>query len=73
MIIIGHLVRAGDDWLVSGHLATFPASARDQMLTIVAEQAMRHPEAVFRNPAKLAEARRTLAEHHEGVRGTVRR
>jgi hypothetical protein len=65
MIIVGRLVRAGDDWLVSGHLATFPASARDQMLAIAAEQAMRNPEAVFRNPAKLAEARRTLTEHHE--------
>jgi hypothetical protein len=65
MIIVGRLVRAGDDWLVSGHLATFPASARDQMLAVAAEQAMRNPKAVFRNPVKLAEARRTLAEHHE--------
>jgi hypothetical protein len=65
MIIVGRLVRAGDDWMVSGNLATFPASARDQMLVVAAEQAMRHPEAVFRNPAKLAEAHRVLAEHHE--------
>ena len=65
MIIVGRLVRAGDDWMVSGNLATFPASARDQMLAIAAEQAMRNPEAVFRNPAKLAEARRVLAEHYE--------
>jgi hypothetical protein len=65
MIIVGRLVPAGDDWLVSGHLATFPASARDQMLAVAAEQAMRNPEAVFRNPAKLAEARRVLAEHHK--------
>lgn len=33
------------------------------MLAIAAEQAMSNPEAVFRNPAKLAEARRMLAEH----------
>ncbi|MGO9082806.1 MAG: hypothetical protein ACLQDY_27895 [Streptosporangiaceae bacterium] len=26
---------------------------------------MRHPEAVFRNPAKLAEARHILAQHHQ--------
>lgn len=65
MIIVGRLVRAVDNWLVSGHLATFPASARDEMLTVAAEQAMRNPEAVFRNPAKLAEARAVLAEHHE--------
>jgi hypothetical protein len=36
-----------------------------QMLAAAAEQAMRHPEAVFRNPAKLAEARRILAQHHQ--------
>ncbi|MQA95045.1 MAG: hypothetical protein GEV11_10495 [Streptosporangiales bacterium] len=65
VIIVGRLVRAGDDWMVSGNLATFPASARDQMLAVAVEQAMRHPEAVFRNPTKLAEARRILAEHHE--------
>lgn len=65
MIIVGRLVRAGEDWMVSGNPATFPASTRDRMLTIAAEQAMRHPEAVFRNPTKLAEARRVLAEHHE--------
>jgi hypothetical protein len=35
------------------------------MLAAAAEQAMRHPEAVFRNPAKLAEARRILAKHHQ--------
>jgi hypothetical protein len=62
MLLIGRLVRAGDDWLVSGHLSTYPSSARDQVLAIAAEQAMSNPEAVFRNPAKLAEARRMLAE-----------
>jgi hypothetical protein len=65
MILIGRLVRAGDDWMISGNLSMFPASARDQMLEIAAEQALRHPEAVFRNPEKLAQARRLLAEHHK--------
>ncbi len=65
MILVGRLVRAGDDWMVSGNPAAFPASARDQMLAAVAEYAMRSPEAVFRNPAKLAEARRIAAEHRE--------
>lgn len=65
MILVGRLVRAGDDWMVSGNPAAFPASARDQMLVVAAEQAMRDPKAVFRNPAKLAEARRTLAQHHQ--------
>jgi hypothetical protein len=35
------------------------------MLAAAAEQAMRHPEAVFRNPAKLAEARGILALQQE--------
>ena len=54
MILVGRLVRAGDDWMVSGNPAAFPASVRDQMLAAAAEQAVRHPEAVFRNPDKLA-------------------
>jgi hypothetical protein len=65
MILVGRLVRAGDDWMVSGNPAAFPASARDQMLAAAAEQAMRDPKAVFRNPAKLAEALRILAQHHQ--------
>ena len=63
MLLIGRLVPADGDWLVSGHLSSYPSSARDQVLAVAAEQAMRNPEAVFRNPAKLAEARRMLAEH----------
>ncbi len=65
MIVVGRLVRAGEDWMVSGNPAAFPASARNQMLAAAAEQALRNPEAVFRNPAKLAEARRILAQHHQ--------
>ena len=65
MILIGRLVRAGDDWLVSGNLSAYPASGRDAMLAVAAEQALRHPEMVFRNPDKLAQARRVLAEHHK--------
>jgi hypothetical protein len=65
MLLVGRLVRAGDDWMVSGNPAAFPDSARDQMLAAAAEQAMRHPEAVFRNPAKLAEARGILALQQE--------
>jgi hypothetical protein len=62
MLLIGRLVPADGDWLVSGHLTSYPSSAWDEILAIAAEQAMRNPEAVFRNPAKLAEARRMLAE-----------
>ena len=65
MILVGRLVRVGEDWMVSGNPSVFPASARDEMLAAAAELAMRSPEAVFRNPAKLAEARDMLALHHE--------
>lgn len=65
MIVVGRVVRAGQDWMVSGNPAAFPASARDQMLAAAAEQAMRNPEAVFRNPEKLAEARRLMAQQYD--------
>jgi hypothetical protein len=65
MMLVGRLVRAGDDWMVSGNPAAFPASVREQILALAAEQAMRQPEAVFRNPAKLADARRALVKQHE--------
>jgi hypothetical protein len=60
--VVCRLVRVGDDWMISGHMATFPASVRRQMLAVAARQAMSSPEAVFRNPAKLAEARQILDE-----------
>src|SRR5262249_61061842 len=41
MIVVGRLVRAGEDWMVSGNPAAFPASARGQMLAAAAEPAMR--------------------------------
>jgi hypothetical protein len=60
--LLGRLVPLGGDWMVSGHMSTFPGSARREILAIAAEQAMRRPAAVFRNPAKLAEARQVVAE-----------
>lgn len=65
MILIGRLVRAGPDWMVSGNLSTLPASARGTALEIAAEQAQRNPKAVFRNPANLARAQLSLKERHE--------
>jgi hypothetical protein len=65
MFVVGRLVPLADDWLVSGHLAVSPAAKRDQLLAIAAGLAMQHPEAVFRNPAKLAEARSQLAEQQK--------
>jgi hypothetical protein len=68
-IVVGRLVPVGEVWMVSGHLAYFPASARGEMLAIAAEQALNNPEAVFRNPGKLAEARKLVAEQHDAFVG----
>lgn len=63
-LLVCRLVRAGEDWMMSGNSSILHASMRDQMLAATAEQARRNPKAVFRNPAKLAEARDTVAHHH---------
>jgi hypothetical protein len=65
MIIIGRLVPVGEAWMVSGNLSVYPASARGEMLVAAAQQALSNPEAAFRNPAKLAEARKMVAEQYE--------
>jgi hypothetical protein len=65
MIVVARVVQVGDDWVVSGNPAAFPASARDQMLAAAAQEAMRNPAAVFRNPEKLAEARRLMTEQYD--------
>ena len=65
MIVVARLVRVGDDWMVSGNPAAFPASVRDQMLAAAAQMAMSDPAAAFRNPEKLAEARRLMVEQHD--------
>lgn len=65
MFVIGRIVPLAQDWLVSGHFVIWPASERDLALATAAELAMQHPEAVFRNPAKLADARSALAEQQK--------
>jgi len=65
MLLIARLVPVGGDWMVSGNPVAYPAADRDEMLAVAAQQALRYPEAVFRNPAKLAQARSVLAGQHE--------
>lgn len=65
MFLVGRCVPLGDGWMISGNPAVFPAGSRDVMLGQAAELVMRSPEAVFRNPDKLAAARRMLAEQRE--------
>jgi hypothetical protein len=66
MFVIGRIVPvhpATDAWLVSGHLAASPKSARQQVARIVAEQLTAHPEVLWRNPAMLRRAWEIQAEH----------
>lgn len=65
MFLICRLVPLGEDWLVSANISLFPAEARHQLLTQAAEIGLRNPKLVFRNPDKLATARRLLAEQRE--------
>jgi len=54
---------ASDAWLVSGHIAGFPKSARRQIAQIAAQQVTAHPELLRRNPAVLRRAWEVQAEH----------
>jgi hypothetical protein len=65
MFLICRLVPLGEDWLVSANISLFPADSRDQLLTQAAEVGLHNPKLVFRNPDKLATARRILAEQRE--------
>ncbi|MEU1390671.1 MULTISPECIES: hypothetical protein [unclassified Nonomuraea] len=65
MFLICRLVPLGEGWLVSAHISLFPAEARDQLLTQAADIGLRNPKLVFRNPDKLATARRMLAAQRE--------
>jgi hypothetical protein len=46
-------------------MSVYPSSARGEMLAMAARHALSNPEAAFRNPVKLAEARKMVAEQHE--------
>ena len=57
---------ATDAWLVSGHVAAFPKSARRQIAQIAVQQITAHPELLHRNPAMLRRAWEVQAEHRTG-------
>jgi hypothetical protein len=54
---------ATDAWLVSGHFAAFPKSARRQIAQIAVQEVTAHPELLRRNPAVLRRAWERQAEH----------
>lgn len=51
------LVPLGADWLFSGCVGSYQPSQRDAVHELAAKTAMRHPEAVFRNPQKVEQAK----------------
>lgn len=64
--VIGRIVPvrpATDAWLVSGHFATFPKSARREIAQTVAQQVTANPELLRRNPVMLQRAWEVQAEH----------
>jgi len=52
-----------DAWLVSGHIAGFPKSARRQIAQIAVQEITAHPELLRRNPAMLRRAWEIQAGH----------
>nr|WP_042186526.1 hypothetical protein [Kibdelosporangium sp. MJ126-NF4]CEL17329.1 hypothetical protein [Kibdelosporangium sp. MJ126-NF4]CTQ91443.1 hypothetical protein [Kibdelosporangium sp. MJ126-NF4] len=64
-IMIGGIVPVGDDWMISGTPLAYPADEADQVLAGIPALVMNHPARVFRNPEKLAQARRIQEEHRQ--------
>lgn len=52
--IIARLVAVGDEWMLSGPVHILRASERDIAYQLALDMSLRTPEAVFRNPDKLA-------------------
>jgi hypothetical protein len=52
--IIARLVAVGDEWMLSGPVQVLRASERDFAYQLALDMSLRTPEAVFRNPEKMA-------------------
>lgn len=52
--IIARLVAVGDEWMLSGPVHVLRGSERDIAFQLAVDMSLRTPEAVFRNPAKVA-------------------
>jgi hypothetical protein len=68
MIIITRLVRAGEDWMISGHPVSFPASVRDHLLVTVAEHGMRRRPAPCAEPPRRTACRPRSGQGQHGLR-----
>ncbi|MEU3166987.1 hypothetical protein [Streptosporangium sp. NPDC006930] len=65
VVMVGGIVPVGDDWMISGASAAFPAEDASDALAGVRDLQLRNPELVFRNPEKLARAREIQAAQRE--------
>src|ERR1039457_3147180 len=65
MIFVGRLVRAGEDWMVSGQPSVFPASARGEVLGAGAGLAIPPPKAASSTRASPPEPRPFLVRINE--------
>ena len=54
--LVTRLVPVGDEWMLSGPTSVFRPAERDVAYQLALTMALRTPEAVFRNPEKLASA-----------------
>ena len=52
--IIARLVAVGDEWMLSGPVQVLRATERDFAYQLALDMSLRTPEAVFRNPDKMA-------------------
>jgi len=65
VVMIGGIVPVGDDWMISGPSAAFPAEDASDALAGVRDLQLRNPELVFRNPDKLTRAREIQTAQRE--------
>jgi hypothetical protein len=54
--LVARLVAVGEEWMISGPMAVWRAQERDLAYEMALEMSLRSPEAVYRNPEKLAQA-----------------
>ncbi|WP_405433763.1 hypothetical protein [Micromonospora sp. NBC_00617] len=54
--LLARLVAVGEEWMISGPMSVWRAQERDVAYQMALEMSLRAPEAVYRNPEKLAQA-----------------
>jgi len=63
--MIGRIVPAGPEWLMSGNFTVHPKSDRASIHRVACKISMRYPKRAFRNPDKLARAQQLQRTEHD--------